>query len=264
MSELDEVRADLVAEQRSLDELVSPLSNERWLLATPSEGWNIADQIGHLTYFDVAAALAIDDPEAFQAHVHALIEGAVSSGLDDYTLARFRALPAPEQLASWRRARAELERAASTLDNGDRVPWYGPSMSATSFLTARLMEAWAHGTDVADALGIRRIATDRLRHIAQLGFITRTWSYTVRGETPPPGEVRVVLTSPSGTTWIRGDETSEDTITGSMEDFCLVVSQRRHLDDTSLVTGELGRHWMLRAQAFAGGATLGPASRGST
>ena len=263
MSELDEVRADLVAEQRSLDELVSPLESERWLLATPSEGWSIADQIGHLTYFDVAAATAIGDPEAFQAQLHALFEGAVSIGLDEYTLANFRALDAPAQLASWRQARGDLERTASTLSEEDRVPWFGPSMSAKSFLTARLMEVWAHGTDVADALGVQRTPTDRLRHIAQLGFITRAWSYTVRGETPPPGEVRVELTSPSGTTWIRGGETCDDTITGSMEDFCLVVSQRRHLDDTALVTGELGRHWMLRAQAFAGGATLGPPKRGS-
>jgi hypothetical protein len=31
-----------------------------------------------------------------------------------------------------------------------RITWYGPSMSARSFVTARLMEAWAHGQDVAD------------------------------------------------------------------------------------------------------------------
>ena len=32
-----------------------------------------------------------------------------------------------------------------------------------------------------------------------------------------------------------------------------MVTQRRHLDDTSLFTGKLGRHWLIRAQAFAGG-----------
>ena len=44
--------------------------------------------------------------------------------------------------ACWRRS---TRRPAS--------PWYGPSMSARSFVTARLMETWAHGMDVADALG---------------------------------------------------------------------------------------------------------------
>ncbi|MHB1208723.1 MAG: TIGR03084 family metal-binding protein [Acidimicrobiales bacterium] len=263
MSELDDVRADLVAEQRSLDELVGDLTNEQWLQATPSEGWNVADQIGHLTYFDVAAATAITRPEDFRASLHALIEGASSLGLDEYTLGAFRQLDVHARLSAWREGRADLERAALTLGDEDRVPWYGPSMSAKSFLTARLMEVWAHATDVADALSVRRTATDRLRHIAQLGFITRSWSYSVRGETPPVGEVRVQLVSPSGAPWTRGAPDAQDTITGTMEDFCLVVTQRRHLDDTTLSTGELGRHWLLRAQAFAGGPTLGPTSRGA-
>ncbi|MHB1251450.1 MAG: TIGR03084 family metal-binding protein [Acidimicrobiales bacterium] len=262
MSELDDVRAALVAEQGSLDELVGALSEEEWLLATPSVGWNVADQIGHLTFFDNAAASAITSPEDFHAGFNALIEGASSVGLDEYTLGAFRALGARDQLSAWRQGRADLERAALTLHDEDRVPWYGPSMSAKSFLTARLMEVWAHGTDVADALNVQRVATDRLQHIAQLGFITRSWSYTVRGETPPAGEVRVELASPSGALWIRGGADADETITGSLLDFCLVVTQRRHVDDTSLATGELGRHWLLRAQAFAGGATLGPAPRG--
>lgn len=262
MSELDDLRADLVAEQGALDELVGTLTTAQWLLATPSEGWTVADQIGHLTFFDTAAVSAITSPEGFHAGFTALIEGASSLGLDEYTLGAFRALGAHDQLSAWRQGRADLERAARSLHDEDRVPWYGPSMSAKSFLTARLMEVWAHGTDVADALDVRPTATDRLRHIAQLGFITRSWSYTVRGETPPSGEVRVELESPSGALWVRGGADAADTITGSMLDFCLVVTQRRHVDDTSLATGELGRHWLVRAQAFAGGPTLGPVSRG--
>ena len=37
-----------------------------------------------------------------------------------------------------------------TLDPATRVPWYGPDMSIPSSLTARIMETWAHGLDVAD------------------------------------------------------------------------------------------------------------------
>ena len=46
-------------------------------------------------------------------------------------------------------------------------------MGAKSFLTARLMEAWAHGQDICDTVGVEREPTDRLRHIAQLGYIPR-------------------------------------------------------------------------------------------
>lgn len=41
-------------------------------------------------------------------------------------------------------------------------------MSAVSSVTARLMETWAHGQDIADVLGVDRQPTARLRHIAHL------------------------------------------------------------------------------------------------
>lgn len=262
MTDLDDLRADLVAEQDALDTIVAALADTEWLLATPSPGWNVADQIGHLTYFDGTAALAVTDPDAFRAGLESLF---ASGGGDDFTLGAFRALTPAEQLAAWRANRHVLANAAATLTETTRVGWYGPSMGAKSFLTARLMEVWAHGTDIVDAVGAYRAPTDRLRHIAQLGFITRGWSYTVRGETPPAGAVRLELTSPSGDTWIWGPDeaAAADTVRGSAEDFCLVVTQRRNVDDTDLQASELGRHWLLRAQAFAGGPTDVPAPRGS-
>ena len=261
MNELDEVRADLVAEQDALDALVAPLSDESWQTPTPSPGWNVADQIGHLTYFDGSAVYAILDPERFQAEMSDLIEGALAEGVDTFTLGAFRTLSPQQQLAAWRYNRSALIAAARTLESDTRVAWYGPSMRARSFLTARLMEAWAHGTDVADALGIERPATNRLRHVAQLGFITRKWSYTVRGQEPPDETVRLELTGPRGDVWTWGDNGAADTIQGPANDFCLVATQRRHVDDTSLETGDLGREWMLCAQAFAGAATTGPEPR---
>jgi uncharacterized protein (TIGR03084 family) len=135
-------------------------------------------------------------------------------------------------------------------------------MSKRSFLTARLMEAWAHGQDVVDAVGAERPPTDRLRHVAQLGVITRGWSYRNRGLEPPAGDVRVELSAPSGDMWTWGDADVEDSVTGPAEDLCLVVTQRRHVDDTRLaVRGPLAREWMECAQAFAGPATNGPAAR---
>ena len=135
-------------------------------------------------------------------------------------------------------------------------------MGALSFLTARLMETWAHGQDVVDAVGGERAATDRLRHIAQLGVITRNWTYRNRGLDDPEGDVRVELAAPSGDTWRWNEDGDAGAISGSAEDFCLVVTQRRHVDDTALsVTGAAARDWMEKAQAFAGGATDGPAPR---
>ena len=262
MTDLNAIRDDLVAQQESLDEIVAAITDDQWRLATPSPGWSVADQIGHLTFFDATAAVAIIDTEAFRTSVEELMAGALEVGMDDYTLGDTRAMSSVEVLDSWREAREALREAALTLEEDDRVEWYGPSMGARSFLTARLMETWAHGTNVADALGTHLEATDRLRHIAQLGFITRNWSYVVRGEEPPPETVRLELQGPSGQIWTWGPDDADDVVRGSAEDFCLVVTQRRHVDDTSLEAGASAMHWLLRAQAFAGEPTNGPAPRG--
>jgi uncharacterized protein (TIGR03084 family) len=256
--DVTEVLADLRAEQQALDDIVAGLDAEQWQLPTPSPGWNVADQIGHLTYFDRNAALAITDQPAFQDAMHALLGG----GGDDMTLGPYRAMSPDELLAAWRSGREELATAAATLANDTRIEWYGPSMGSKSFLTARLMEAWAHGQDVVDAVGATREPTDRLRHIAQLGFITRGWTYVNRGLEVPSTPVRVELTSPSGEIWAFGPEDATESIVGTAEDFCLVTTQRRHVDDTDLVvTGDSARDWMEKAQLFAGPASDGPPAR---
>jgi uncharacterized protein (TIGR03084 family) len=256
MTDVHQVAADLQAEQDALDVIVASLSEAQWLLATPSPGWTVADQIGHLTYYDRAAATAIEDPPGFKESVAELLSD--PGRIDDLTLHRH--LSPPDLLDTWRGTRRRLARAAASLDEGRRVDWYGPSMGTKSFLTARLMECWAHGQDIVDAVGAQTPVTDRLRHIAQLGFITRGWSYVNRGLERPAGDVRVELVGPSRDVWRFGADDAVDVVRGPAEDFCLVVTQRRHVGDTSLeVTGPLARDWLAKAQAFAGPPTDGPA-----
>jgi uncharacterized protein (TIGR03084 family) len=258
VTDVREVAADLRAEQEALDAIVADLPDDQWGLATPSPGWSVADQIGHLTYFDGAAAAAITDPAAFAGSVEQLV-----AADDPDALTLHRHLSPSGLLEAWRANRRRLADASATLDDGTRVAWYGPSMGAKSFLTARLMECWAHGEDVAVALGVERAETDRLRHIARLGVITRGWSYRNRGLEPPPGDVRVELTGPSGARWCFGPDAAAGVVTGPALDFCLVVTQRRHVDDTALrVAGDVARDWLEKAQAFAGPPTDGPAPRG--
>jgi uncharacterized protein (TIGR03084 family) len=126
-------------------------------------------------------------------------------------------------------------------------------MSAVSFATARLMETWAHGQDIVDALGVTRPPTDRLRHVAFIGVRARPFSYATNEKTMPEGEVRVELQAPGGGTWVYGDAAATDVVRGPALDFCLVVTQRRHPADSALVIeGPLAEEWMGIAQAFAG------------
>jgi len=139
------------------------------------------------------------------------------------------------------------------MDGKARLPWYGPDMSGVSFVTARLMETWSHGLDVVDVAGIARPDTDRLRHVAFIGVRTRPFSYINRGLAPNSEPVRVELTAPSGAIWEMGEPSTTNVIRGSATDFCRVVTQRRHISDTSLVViGPAAEEWMGVAQAFAG------------
>jgi uncharacterized protein (TIGR03084 family) len=131
-------------------------------------------------------------------------------------------------------------------------------MSAASSLTARLMETWAHTQDVADALGVTREPTDRLRHVAHIGVGARAYSYAVNSQPAPTAPVRVELIAPSGATWTWGPADAADRVSGPALDFCLLVTQRRHRDDLALVvTGPSATEWMTVAQAFAGAAGPG-------
>ena len=262
--DVSDVLADLLAEQQTLDDIVARLDVDQWLLSTPSPGWTIADQIGHLTYFDTTAALAVVDPASFQEAMTSLLSsgGAGAESADDVVLGPYRAMSPNDLLAAWRVGRGTLEAAAARLENDTRVAWYGPSMGSKSFLTARLMEVWAHGQDIVDTVGAHREPTDRLRHIAQLGFITRGWTYMNRGLEMPATPVRAELTLPGGDVLSFGSEEADESILGPALDFCLVTTQRRHIDDTTLVvTGDSAREWMEMAQLFAGPPSDGPAPR---
>ncbi len=246
-----QVAEDLREETRSLQELLDGVGPQEWSTPTPAAGWTVQDQVNHLAYFDEATVLAVSDPERFRREAVEL--GAPGDDFPDRLVRGQRDL-APEQTAAWSaRARAALLDLAAGASPGLRLPWYGPDMSITSAVTARLMETWAHGQDVADALGVPRVPTDRLRHVAHLGVATRAFGFRLRGLPAPEDEVAVELAAPSGDVWRWGDAAAGQRVAGTALDFCLVVTQRRHLSDTTLsVTGDVAARWMSLAQAFAG------------
>ncbi|WP_149824944.1 TIGR03084 family metal-binding protein [Streptomyces tailanensis] len=242
----------LRAESKELDLLVAELSPEQWALATPAPGWTVAHQIAHLVWTDRAALLAVTDQRAFAREVETALTSPgdfVDNGAEE------GAGKPPEQLiGDWRAGREALEDALRAAPDGARFPWYGPPMSTASMATARLMETWAHGLDVADALGVPRIApSDRLRHITRLGVRTRDFAFGVHGLTPPFEEFRVELASPTGELWEYGPEDATDRVTGPALDFCLLVTQRAHRADLTLrADGPDADRWLDIAQAFAG------------
>lgn len=243
---------DLEAEHAALDAVVAPIDAVAWDTVTPAERWTVRDQIHHLGWFDRNAVVAIEEPDEFTTTMNEMVGdfGAFESKMAEEA----RAMSAAELLEWWRAGRERILRVVRHADPSLRVPWYGPPMAIASFTTARLMETWAHGQDVVDALGATRQPTARLRHIAHIGVRTRGFSYAIRNRETPDGEVYVALAAPDGSTWTWGDDAAGDRVEGPALDFCLVVTQRRHVADTSLIaTGPLAEEWLSIAQAFAGG-----------
>ena len=192
MTTLEDLLVDLDAEYDDLRAVVGGLADDapEWDLATPAEGWAVRDQISHLAYFDDAGRMAMVDAEGFARSVEEIVT-ATGDPMEVH-LSRGRAMGGRELLAWWGDAHRAMVEAFAGADPSTRVPWYGPPMGVLSFVSARLMETWAHGQDVCDALGVRRVPTDRLRHIAHLGVRARPFSYVVRGREVPPGRIEVV------------------------------------------------------------------------
>lgn len=252
MALIDDLVGDLRAESASLDGIVAGRGEGDWRTPTPAAPWTVADTIGHLVWSDRAALVAATRPDRFEAWA---AEQFGDAGLDAVTThaVAAAAVPPGELLATWRAGREELAEALLGHDPGTRLPWFGPPMSATSMATARLMETWAHGQDVVDALGVARAATPRLRHVCHLAVRTRAYAFVVNDRPVPDEPVRVELAAPDGSTWAWGDEDAAARVTGSALDLCLLAVRRRHRDDTDLVAvGEAADDWLDVIQAFAG------------
>jgi uncharacterized protein (TIGR03084 family) len=251
VAELADVLADLNAECAALDALVADLPEAEWRRETPAAGWTVAHQIGHLAWTDDIATLAATDADGFAAALQAVV--AEFDSYVDRAAAERADRPADQILAEWRAGRKALADALTALPAGTKIPWFGPPMPATSMATARLMETWAHGLDVADTLGAQRPITDRIKHVAHIGVRARDYAYLIRNEERPAEPFRVELTGPSGELWTWGPEDAAQRVTGPALDFCYLVTQRRHRDDLALVAdGPDADHWLDIAQAFAG------------
>jgi uncharacterized protein (TIGR03084 family) len=262
-SPIEQLCDDLGDERRDLNELLAPLDAEQWQQPTPAEGWAVLDQVTHLAWFDEAARTSIVDPDTFRADR----AGAVGdiTGFVEAIATSHRHLEG-EAARNWlQQSGAALVAAARARNGSDRVPWYGPDMTIASCITARIMETWAHGQDIADAVGVVRVATGRLRHVAFIGVRAFANSFRARELEVPAISLRVCLTAPDGETWVFGsDDDSElvQTVTGPALDFCLLVTQRRHRADTTLVaSGAAADRWLDIAQAFAGPPGSGRAPR---
>ena len=244
---------DFRTESNALYAIVAPLGDDDLNQPTAFKNWTIDDVIGHLHIWNVAADLSLRDEEAFRTFFAKVAASFQKGSLKEFEREYLDGLSGTELVATWQRGYQQVADHFAKADAKARLPWAGPSMSARSSITARLMETWAHGQEVYDLLGIERQNGDHIQNIVMLGINTFGWTFKNRREEVPAQMPYLVLTAPSGDIWTYGEESGEQRIEGLAEEFCQVVTQTRNIADTNLkTTGDIAADWMAKAQCFAG------------
>lgn len=251
---------DFVEESDALAALVERIPASAWLSETQFKRWTFADIVAHLHIGNHLALLSLTEPPAYWALVSRLMAAHQGEGHLAMTHAWLGHASGPEIFSLWREFYPEVAQRFGETDPATRVPWAGAEMSARSSITARIMETWAHGHAIFDALGQTRVESDRIRAIAHLGVKTFAWAFRIRNLPVPAAAPLVRLEAPSGAVWEWNAASTDGRVEGSAVEFCQVVTQVRNVADTTLrVEGEKARQWMSIAQCFAGPPEAPPA-----
>lgn len=237
---LELIRADHAGEVSALDALLRGLADDDWLRPTPAAGWDIRDSVAHLAVGDeMALECVVEDrvPAGMREGMEAVAAGQhAAEAFETKLVRRGRDLSPAEVYRWWGETNAALRDALAGVDPSRRLPWGPNVMSPMSFITARLMETWAHGLDCFDAVDIPSTDTDRLRHVAHLGLRALPYAFMVAG-LPAPGPVRLELTAPAGEPWSFGPDDAPTTITGAASDWCRVAVRRDRRGERERLSG---------------------------
>lgn len=258
MTAQPDVYLHLTAAGQQVDRLVADLDGASWELPTPAPGWTVAHQIAHLAATFRMAELAVASPDTFRQFTSTL--SADFNANVSQALARYLTEPRDVLLKRWRAERAAVDEALAATPPMQMVPWLVRPLPAAVLAAAGMMELFAHGQDIADALGAGREHGDGLRHLVD--FVSRTWDFGYQTHKIPVPDItlRFEVTAPSGELWTFGPEDSPERITGPALDLCLLATRRRHRDDLALTaTGDEAGRWLDIAQAYRGPA--GPGRR---
>jgi uncharacterized protein (TIGR03084 family) len=241
-----EILSDLVAEQQALDQFLQRINERQWVLPTSAPGWSIKDVVSHLAYTERFAAQVLADGSS-------VVKKAKVTDIDAWTalgITEGREMRYQQVIEWWRNSRADVVDALSRMEGTERVAWIDGDMSARAFATLRLMETWAHGLDIKDAMeGLLTydeeeedptLDTSRIRHVAWLAHRMLPYAFAEAGEDYPESGIRLELMGPRYARWVYGPEDAPDIIKGIASEWCRIAVQRMDHGTTSLKTeGEM-------------------------
>ena len=245
---------DFLADCKNLWDLLNDCEPNILELQTQFKNWSINDIIGHLYLFNVLACETLKGPNAFNRIFRPFVERLQKT--QSFIKAQepwIDNLEGTNLLEAWWLSCHDLAVKYSKVDPKTRVTWAGPEMSARSAITARQMETWAHGHEIFDRIGKKRIDGDHVQNIVHLGVSTFGWTFRNRGLAEPKKTPHLILNLPSGQIIKYNEVSDTELIEGRAVEFCQVVTQTRNIQDTGLkINGPISHQWMEIAQCFAG------------
>ncbi|WP_342779469.1 TIGR03084 family metal-binding protein [Amycolatopsis cihanbeyliensis] len=251
MTEPLAVISAMKADAMEVQQVLSGLDATGWATPTPAPGWTVTHQVAHLAATFQRAGLAASDPPAFakiMEHANPDFDKEVETVMRPYL-----ELPPGELLVRWYDELTTAADALAAVPAGQDIPWLVNPLPPAVLASGGMMELFAHGQDIADALGTPIERTDRIAPLVGFVVHTRHFGYLAREMTPPDDDFRFEVTAPSGTLWTFGPEDAAQRIEGPALDLCLLAARRRHHRDLSLVaTGKHATRWLDVAQAYRG------------
>ena len=234
---MDPVVKALADQQAETGSLVDGLTKAESETATRCIGWSVTDVLLHLAQSDEMAIASLTGRFGDTPVDNANGWGGGTSVDDSVNgmVERERGAPYGDVLERWTVTAARLAAVLDAMDLSTRVPWVAGDLSARTLATTRLSETWIHTGDIADAVGVELVPTDRLMLIARLAWRTLPYAFTSSGLTMS-GPVAFRLVGPTGERWeFVPDEPAVTTISGSATDLCAVAARRMDPAATTLV-----------------------------
>jgi uncharacterized protein (TIGR03084 family) len=234
---VDAIIVALAEQQGELAGLLDGLTESGWHAPTRCEGWDVSDVVLHVAQSN---ELAVGSASGRFAEVSEELTRGMGSAtsIDDGAAMMVegqRGMPSAELLERWTMGAAGLVNVLTSMDLSARVSWVAGDLSARTLATTRLAETWIHAGDIAEALEVELVPTDRLRLISRLAWRTLPYAFASAGRTLT-GPVAFRLLSPAGENWdFLPDDAAVTTIRGSAVELCAVAARRLDPSSTSLI-----------------------------
>lgn len=216
-----EILSDLVAEEQALDQLLQRINPRDWHKKKIRNGWTIHELVSYLSESERYAYNALAEGGS------QLIDFETLGGIDGVRKKAIRVgdgMRSQDIIEVWRGARAKVIEELFRSNPSDRVPTFNGTMSARTFATAKLVEAWSFALEIDETIGAEEEMEDtlRLRHIAWFALASLPYAFRKAG-VEYDGSVRLEVMGPKYSKWILGPRDSDQVIRGQASDWCRIA-----------------------------------------